>query len=167
MEEAFGRIAYSISGTNNYSSREEEAFWQKMQYAHKMTFGILCVVLGGFILTSLVSTLYGTLLQRRRMFGILRANGLRRRQLFGMILAELLVYWMGMAVLCYIIGLRGSYLFSVKVIGVYMEAADLWSLAGNIGVILLGALAVFAGIAWLLTRRVWKQSVSEVIRFAE
>ena len=167
VEEAFGRIAYSISGTNNYSSREEEAFWQKMQYAHKMTFGILCVVLGGFILTSLVSTLYGTLLQRRRMFGILRANGLRRRQLFGMILAELLVYWMGMGVLCYIIGLRGSYLFSVKVIGVYMEAVDLWSLAGNIGVILLGALAVFAGIAWLLTRRVWKQSVSEVIRFAE
>ena len=167
MEEAFNRIAYSISGTNNYSSREEEAFWKKMQYAHQTAFGILCTVLGGFIVISLISTLYGTLLQRRRMFGILRASGLRRRQLFGMILAELLVYWMGMIVLCYGIVLRGCYRFSVNVVGVYMEAAHLWLLAGKIGIILLGVLALFMGIAWLLTNQIWKQSVSEVIRFAE
>ena len=167
VEEAFNRIAYSISGTNNYSSREEEAFWKKMQYAHQTAFGILCTVLGGFIVVSLISTLYGTLLQRRRMFGILRASGLRRRQLFGMILAELLVYWMGMIVLCYGIALRGCYRFSVNVVGVYMEAAHLWLLAGKIGIILLGVLALFMGIAWLLTNQIWKQSVSEVIRFAE
>ena len=84
-----------------------------------------------------------------------------------MILAELLVYWMGMIVLCYGIVLRGCYRFSVNVVGVYMEAAHLWLLAGKIGIILLGVLALFMGIAWLLTNQIWKQSVSEVIRFAE
>ena len=167
VEEAFGRAAYTISGSNNYSSREEEARIQKTQRVVRATFAILAGVLGGFICLSLISTLYGTLLQRQQMFGILRATGFRKGQMFWMIMLELLVYWMLLSLFTYIVSLWGGYQFSVDQVGVYMNPEDLWQMAGQIALICLGMLGIFMLIAGLVTHRIWKQSISTAIRFEE
>ena len=167
VEEAFCRAAYAIEGANLYSSREEEALLDKVQRTVRLSYGILAVTLGGFVLISLFSVLYGTLLQRQRMFGILRAAGYRKRQMYGCILTELAVYWLGASLICLMATLFGVYSFMANVVGVYLNAADLWPQAAKAGLFSAGLAAVLVVLAWVLTEAVWKRSISESIRFAE
>lgn len=167
VEEAFCRAAYAIEGANLYSSREEEALLDKVQRTVRLSYGILAVTLGGFVLISLFSVLYGTLLQRQRMFGILRAAGYRKRQMYGCILTELAVYWLGASLTCLMATLFGVYSFMANVVGVYLNAADLWPQAAKAGLFSAGLAAVLVVLAWVLTEAVWKRSISESIRFAE
>ena len=167
VEEAFCRAAYAIEGANLYSSREEEALLDKVQRTVRLSYGILAVMLGGFVLISLFSVLYGTLLQRQRMFGILRAAGYRKRQMYGCILTELAVYWLGASLTCLMATLFGVYSFMKNVVGLYLNAADLWSQAAKAGLFSAGLAAVLVVLAWVLTEAVWKRSISESIRFAE
>ena len=133
----------------------------------RLSYGILAVTLGGFVLISLFSVLYGTLLQRQRMFGILRAAGDRKRQMYGCILTELAVYWLGASLICLMATLFGVYSFMANVVGVYLNAADLWAQAAKAGLFSAGLAAVLVALAWVLTEAVWKRSISESIRFAE
>lgn len=167
VEEAFCRAAYAIEGANLYSSREEEALLDKVQRTVRLSYGILAVMLGGFVLISLFSVLYGTLLQRQRMFGILRAAGYRKRQMYGCILTELAVYWLGASLTCLMATLFGVYSFMKNVVGLYLNAADLWAQAAKAGLFSAGLAAVLVALAWVLTEAVWKRSISESIRFAE
>ncbi len=167
VEEAFCRAAYAIEGANLYSSREEEALLDKVQRTVRLSYGILAVTLGGFVLISLFSVLYGTLLQRQRMFGILRAAGYRKRQMYGCILTELAVYWLGASLTCLMTTLFGVYNFMKNVVGLYLNAVDLWPQAAKAGLFSAGLAAVLVLLAWVLTEAVWKRSISESIRFAE
>ena len=63
--------------------------------------------------------------------------------------------------------LFGVYSFMANVVGVYLNAADLWPQAAKAGLFSAGLAAVLVVLAWVLTEAVWKRSISESIRFAE
>ena len=79
----------------------------------------------------------------------------------------MLVYWVVIAILSYPIALYVNHQFSLKIVGPVMQAADLWVLAGKISVFSIGLLLIFTLLAWLITRSVFKKSISSCIRFAE
>ena len=123
--------------------------------------------MGVFVGIVLVSVIYGNLLQRQRMFGILRATGYRKRYLFRAVWLEMLAYWAAITMLSYPIALYATYQFSLRVVNPIMQAADLWVLAGKISIFAGGLLLIFTLIAWLISRSVFKKSISSCIRFAE
>lgn len=83
------------------------------------------------------------------------------------ILTELAVYWLGASLTCLMATLFGVYSFMKNVVGLYLNAADLWPQAAKAGLFSAGLAAVLVVLAWVLTEAVWKRSISESIRFAE
>lgn len=167
VEERFNRIAFSTQGALISRSKEIEAFNDLLHEATRLSYTVVLGVLGTFAGIILVSVIYGNLLQRQRMFGILRATGYRKRYLFQAVWLEMLVYWVVIAILSYPIALYVNHQFSLKIVGPVMQAADLWVLAGKISVFSIGLLLIFTLLAWLITRSVFKKSISSCIRFAE
>ena len=167
IEEAFYRIAMTRQGALISNYMQEKEFAQRLTDATGVAYTVLFAVLGIFILVALFTIVYGNLLQRQRMFGILRAAGYRKRYLFRAVWLEMLAYWAAITMLSYPIALYAAYQFSLKVVNPVMQAADLWVLAGKISIFAGGLLLIFTLIAWLITRSVFKKSISSCIRFAE
>ena len=116
VEREFYRIAMAKQGAMIRNSAEEKAYMQQLWSAIGVVYAVLGGVLGLFILVALVGILYGSLLQRQQMFGILRAAGYRKRQMYGCILTELAVYWLGASLICLMATLFGVYSFMANVL---------------------------------------------------
>ena len=93
IEEAFYRIAMTRQGALISNYMQEKEFAQRLTDATGVAYTVLFAVLGIFILVALFTIVYGNLLQRQRMFGILRAAGYRKRYLFRAVWLEMLAYW--------------------------------------------------------------------------
>ena len=108
-----------------------------------------------FILVALVGILYGSLLQRQQMFGILRATGYRQSYLFRAVLAELSVYFAFIVAAMVAVTMLSVTKFAEQVVGQLLLTADYVRLAGQLGGIALGLGAAFMLLAYGGSRSVF------------
>ena len=167
IEEAFYRIAMTRQGAMITNYMQEKEFAQRLTDATGVAYTVLFAVLSIFILVALFTIVYGNLLQRQRMFGILRATGYRAQQLFRTVWLELGVYWAFISLLTYLLAMPCVKKFSMEVTGTVISADGLWQIAAKTAVFSGGLLLIFTLLAWLITRSVFKKSISSCIRFAE
>ena len=120
-----------------------------------------------FILVALVGILYGSLLQRQQMFGILRATGYRQSYLFRAVLAELSVYFAFIVAAMVAVTMLSVTKFAKQVVGQLLLTADYVRLAGQLGWIALGLGAAFMLLAYGVSRSVFRKNIDSCIRFAE
>ena len=167
IERAFSRVSMRYSGSMPNSFVTEQDTFRRLREGTEVIYVVIGVVLGLFIGFAVFSIVYSTLLQQMRMFGILRAAGYRRGHLFRTVWLELLLYWIITIGMSLSIGL----FFLAKFMDIYlleqMTGANLWYVIGQVGVYAGILLALFTLIAWLITRSVFKKSISSCIRFAE
>ena len=167
IESQVYRIALQLQGAKIDSYLQEKDFQQHLFQIIKLGYTIISGVLVTFLVISLFNIIYETLIQRQRAFGILRATGYRKKQLFYTIWVELLVYWFIMIIISIVFVLSGVHLYSIYICGPVIQGNDLIPLFGKVMQCLLGIQILFVVIAWELTRRVFKGSISSCIRFAE
>lgn len=167
VEREFYRIAMAKQGAMIGNSAEEKAYMQQLWSAIGVVYAVLGGVLGLFILVALVGILYGSLLQRQQMFGILRATGYRQSYLFRAVLAELSVYFAFIVAAMVAVTMLSVTKFAKQVVGQLLLTADYVRLAGQLGWIALGLGAAFMLLAYGVSRSVFRKNIASCIRFAE
>ena len=167
VEREFYRIAMAKQGAMIRNSAEEKAYMQQLWSAIGVVYAVLGGVLGLFILVALVGILYGSLLQRQQMFGILRATGYRQSYLFRAVLAELSVYFAFIVAAMVAVTMLSVTKFAKQVMRQLLLTADYVRLAGQLGWIALGLGAAFMLLAYGVSRSVFRKNIASCIRFAE
>ena len=167
IEQEFGKVTMRYSGSVPNSYVTEQNTFRMLRQSTEVVYTVLGVVLSVFIGFAVFSIIYGALLKQMRMFGILRSAGYTRRHLFGSVWLELLLYWVIAAGMSLAIGIIGLKLFAENILFELITGEQIWRAVGQIG-IYVGALFILCIlIAWLITRSVFKKSISSCIRFAE
>ena len=161
------RVALQLQGAKIDSYLQERDFQQRLFQAVRLGYVIISSILVIFLAISLINIIYETLIRRQRVFGILRAVGYRKKQLFYTIWMELLVYWIVMMVVSMVFVLSGVHLYSIYICDPVIQGNELIPLAGEVTQCLLGIQILFIAIAWVLTCQVFKKSISSCIRFEE
>ncbi|MGI6665809.1 MAG: FtsX-like permease family protein [Christensenellaceae bacterium] len=139
---------------------QDQRFMDTINRAFFITFSIV----GGLVLTSFLSILSLSLQQRSHSYAIMRALGMKKRQIFISILLELLIY-VGFCVV--IIGILGIFsgIFTLK--KVLATVPSLLMLSPVFIAIFLASLFIFLFstiIAWQFTRKIYQSSVHSVMR---
>ena len=167
VEREFYRIAMAKRGALIGNSADAKVYMQQLWSAIGVVYAVLGGVLGLFILVALVGILYGSLLQRQQMFGILRATGYRQSYLFRAVLAELSVYFAFIVAAMVAVTMLSVTKFAKQVVGQLLLTADYVRLAGQLGWIALGLGAAFMLLAYGVSRSVFRKNIASCIRFAE
>lgn len=167
VEWEFYHIAMMGQGGDIIDSADAKVYMQQLWSAIGVVYAVLGGVLGLFILVALVGILYGSLLQRQQMFGILRATGYRQSYLFRAVLAELSVYFAFIVAAMVAVTMLSVTEFAKQVVGQLLLTADYVRLAGQLGWIALGLGAAFMLLAYGVSRSVFRKNIASCIRFAE
>ena len=161
------RLGLTLQGARVCSYLQEKDFFERLTKAVEVGYAAISVVIVVFILFAIINIIYETLLQRVRQFGILRATGYRKYSLFWTVWLEMQVYWLISFLLTVALAVWGVHQYSVYICGPIIEGAGYGVLLMQICKYMSGVLVLFTLIAWLITRSVFKKSISSCIRFAE
>ena len=135
-----------------------------LYWATQVFFGLLLAVAVVIAVFALIASMASTVLERRREIGVLKALGLRRKQLFRLFLGEAVVLTLASGIAGGAIGFTLAWLFVLQA-SVLMELATAFTmpyltfLATLAISILAGALA-----AYLPTRALLQKSAAEILR---
>jgi putative ABC transport system permease protein len=149
-------------GIRCVAEQKEEA--RLMYWATQVFFGLLLGVAVVIAVFALIASMASTVLERQREIGVLKALGLRRRQLLRLFLGESLVLSLSAGIAGGVIGFALAWLF-------VLEAAALMELAAVFTMPYLTFLATFAVsvlagalAACLPTRRLLRRPAAEILR---
>jgi len=153
------RYRFSVQCT---AEQKEEA--RVLYWATQVFFGLLLSVAVLIAVFSLIASMATSVLERRWEIGMLKALGLRRRQLFRMLLGEAVVLTFAAGLGGGAIGFTVAYLFVLQA-SVLMEMATVFTMPYltflATFVVGLGAAAIAAH---LPTRRLLRQPAAEILR---
>ena len=160
IREGFGvRYQFGVQCTAEQKDEARILYW-----ATQVFFGLLLAVSVVIAVFALIASMASAVLERRREIGILKALGLRRRQLFRLFLAEAVVLTLSAGIAGGAIGFGLAWLFMLEA-SVLMEVAGVFTmpyltfLATFAISLLAGALA-----AYLPTRTLLRKNAAEILR---
>ncbi|HOW73825.1 MAG TPA: FtsX-like permease family protein [Phycisphaerae bacterium] len=149
-------------GVQCAAEQKEQA--RLLYWATQILFGLLLGVAVVIAVFALIASMATTVMERRREIGVLKALGLRRRQLFRLFLGEAVVLTLSAGIAGGAVGFTLAWLFALQA-SLLMELAVAFTmpyvtfLATLAISILAGALA-----AHLPTRRLLRNSAAEILR---
>jgi putative ABC transport system permease protein len=158
-EEFDVRYRFGVQCTAEQKEQARILYW-----ATQVFFGLLLAVAIVIAVFALIASMASTVLERRREIGVLKALGLRRKQLFRLFLGEAVVLTLASGVAGGAIGFTLAWLFVLQA-SALMELATAFTmpyltfLATLAISILAGALA-----AYLPTRTLLRKSAAEILR---
>ena len=158
-EEFDVRYRFGVQCTAEQKEQARILYW-----ATQVLFGLLLVVAVVIAVFALIASMATTVMERRREIGVLKALGLRRRQLFLLFLAEAVILTLSAGIAGGAIGFTLAWLFVLQA-SVLMELATAFTmpyvtfLATLAISILAGALA-----AYVPTRSLLRKSAAEILR---
>ena len=158
-EEFDVRYRFGVQCTAEQKEQARVLYW-----ATQVLFGLLLAVTVVIAVFALIASMATTVMERRREIGVLKALGLRRRQLFLLFLAEAVILTLSAGIAGGAIGFTLAWLFVLQA-SVLMELATAFTmpyvtfLATLAISILAGALA-----AHLPTRSLLRKSAAEILR---
>jgi len=135
-----------------------------MYWATQVFFGLLLAVAVVIAVFALIASMASTVLERRREIGVLKALGMRRRQLFRLFLGESVVLTLSAGIAGGAIGFTLAWLFVLET-AVLIELAAVFTMPyltflATLGIsVVAGALA-----AYLPTRRLLTKPAAEILR---
>ena len=153
------RYRFGVSCTAEQKENARAIYW-----VTQVLFGLLLGVAVIIAVFALIASMASTVLERRREIGVLKALGMRRRELFRLFLAEAVVLTLSAGVAGGAIGFTLAWLFVLQA-SVLMELATAFTmpyvtfLATLLISILAGALA-----AHLPTRTLLRKQAAEILR---
>jgi putative ABC transport system permease protein len=146
------------------STAEQQEHARVLYWATQVFFGLLLAVAVVIAVFALVASMASAVLERRREIGVLKALGMRRRQLFGLFLAEAIILTLSSGAAGGAIGFLLAWLFVFQA-SLLMELATVFTMpyltfAATI------AISIFAGLlaAHIPTRRLLQQTTAEILR---
>jgi ABC-type antimicrobial peptide transport system permease subunit len=159
VDQALRGIAYRYPNAYFSSMKERKEEASRERNIMKTTQALMIFILGSFALVSLYTTIYLSLERRKKMFGIFRGLGMKVKDIFDIVFAELNVYaFLGSA-----FGILFGFLF-LRVNGFFTHDKTLLLIVG-IGMCLLFLANLLA--AWWLARKIGAQSINSIIREVE
>ncbi len=158
-EEFDVRYRFGVQCTAEQKEQARVLYW-----ATQVLFGLLLAVAVVIAVFALIASMATTVMERRREIGVLKALGMRRRQLFLLFLAEAVILTLSAGIAGGAIGFTLAWLFVLQA-SVLMELATAFTmpyvtfLATLAISILAGALA-----AHVPTRSLLRKSAAEILR---
>ena len=149
-------------GVQSAAEQKEQA--RVLYWATQVFFGLLLAVAVVIAVFALIASMATTVMERRREIGVLKALGLRRRQLFRLFLGEAVVLTLSAGIGGGVIGFLLAWLFVLQA-AMLMELAVAFTMPyltffATLAISLIaGALA-----AHLPTRRLLRKSAAEILR---
>ena len=162
LETQVREIAFSNPGASVTSAREEREQNQKLMHIVNLSLGIIMGVFGIFTVIAIYSTLYMTILRRKRSLAIYRALGLPQKKLGLAILLELLFYWLVAIMMAFVLCMIGYYKSWYS-----GNAIELAPLMRVLVLALLVGLPLNGFIVWSLQRNIYSESVYAAMRLGE
>ena len=144
------------------SAREEREQNQKLMRIVNLSLGMIMGVFGIFTVIAIYSTLYMTILRRKRSLAIYRALGLPQKKLGLAILLELLFYWLVAIMMAFVLCMIGYYKSWYS-----GNAIELAPLMRVLVLALLAGLPLNGFIVWSLQRNIYSESVYAAMRLGE
>ena len=144
------------------AEQQDEA--RMLYWATQVFFGLLLAVAVVIAVFALIASMASTVLERRREIGVLKALGLRRKQLFRLFLGEAVVLTLSAGIAGGAIGFTLAWLFVVQA-AVLMEIAVVFTMP-YLTFLATFAISIFAGAlaAYLPTRRLLRRTAAEILR---
>jgi len=135
-----------------------------LYWATQVFFGLLLVVAVVIAVFALIASMASTVIERQREIGVLKALGMRRKQLFRLFLGEAVVLTLSAGIAGGAIGFTLAWLFVVQA-AVLMELAVVFTMP-YLTFIATFAISIFAGTlaAYLPTRRLLRRTAAEILR---
>lgn len=135
-----------------------------LYWATQVFFGLLLAVAIVIAVFALIASMASTVLERRREIGVLKALGLRRKQLFRLFLGEAVVLTLASGIAGGAIGFTLAWLFVLQA-SALMELATAFTMPYLTFLATL-AISIFAGTlaAYLPTRTLLRKSAAEILR---
>ena len=162
LETKVREIAFSNPGSSVTSAREEREQNQKLMRIVNLSLGMIMGVFGIFTVIAIYSTLYMTILRRKRSLAIYRALGLPQKKLGLAILLELLFYWLVAIMIAFVLCMIGYYKSWYS-----GNAIELAPLMRVLVLALLAGLPLNGFIVWSLQRNIYSESVYAAMRLGE
>ena len=160
IREEFGvRYRFGVESTE-----EEKEHARGMYWATQVLFGLLLAVAVTVAVFALIASMATAVIERRWEIGVLKALGLRRRQLFRMFLAEAVVLTLSSGLCGGAIGFLLAYLFVAQAAAL-VEVPIVFTMP-YVTFFATFAISVVAGAiaAHLPTRRLLKRTAAEILR---
>ncbi len=161
IREAFD-VRYRF-GVQCAAEQKEQA--RVLYWATQIFFGLLLAVAVVIAVFALIASMASTVLERRREIGVLKALGLRRKQLFSLFLGEAVVLTLASGIAGGAIGFTLAWLFVLEA-SVLMELATAFTMPYLTFLATL-AISIMAGAlaAHLPTRTLLRKPAAEILRF--
>lgn len=153
------RYRFGVQCTAEQKDEARILYW-----ATQVFFGLLLGVAVVIAVFALIASMASTVLERRREIGVLKALGLRRRQLFRLFLGEAVVLTLSAGIAGGAIGFTLAWLFVLQA-GVLMELATVFTMP-YLTFLATFAISVLAGAlaAHLPTRNLLRKPAAEILR---
>jgi hypothetical protein len=158
-EDADPRYRFGVQCTAEQKEQAKVLYW-----ATQVFFGLLLGVAVIIAVFALIASMASTVLERRWEIGVLKALGLRRRELFRMFLGEAVVLTLAAGFSGGIIGFGLAWLFMLQA-AVLMEIAPVFTLP-YLTFLSTFVISIVAGTlaAYLPTRRLLRKTAAEILR---
>jgi len=158
-EEFDVRYRFGVQCTAEQKDEARILYW-----ATQVFFGLLLAVAIVIAVFALIASMASTVLERRREIGVLKALGLRRKQLFRLFLGEAVVLTLASGVAGGAIGFTLAWLFVLEA-SALMELATTFTMPYLTFLATL-AISILAGAiaAYLPTRTLLRKSAAEILR---
>jgi ABC-type antimicrobial peptide transport system permease subunit len=153
------RYQFGVQCTAEHQDQARVLYW-----ATQVLFALLLGVAVVIAIFSLIASMTSTVLERQREIGVLKALGLRRRELFRLFLTESIVLTVSSAIAGGAIGFVLAWLFVLQA-SALMERPGTFTMPYLTFVALMG-ISIFAGAvaAYLPTRNLLRKSAAEILR---
>ncbi len=163
LEAKVTQIALDNPGSSVQSAREEREQNEELMRIVNLSLGMILGVFGIFSVIAIYSTLYMTILRRKRSLAIYRALGLPRWKLAMAMLLELLFYWLLAILLAFVVGMIAFHaiwhIANLPYMGMPMMRVLVLAL--------LAGLPLNGFIVWSLQRNIYSESVYAAMRLGE
>ena len=158
-EEFDVRYRFGVQCTAEQKDEARVLYW-----ATQVFFGLLLAVAVVIAVFALIASMASAVLERQREIGVLKALGLRRRQLFRLFLAESVVLTLSAGIAGGAIGFTLAWLFVLQT-AVLVELAAVFTMP-YLTFLATFAISVVAGAlaAYLPTRRLLRKPAAEILR---
>lgn len=163
IRERFGlRYRFGVSSTEEKKKQAETLYWTTQVF-----FGLLLMVAVLIAVFCLVASMATTVIERRWEIGVLKAIGLRRRQLFQIFLGEAVALTLSAGLAGGFIGFALAYLFVLQ--GAALAEVPMVFTLPYIPFVATFVVSVAAGAiaAFLPTKRVLRKSAAEILRLTD
>ena len=167
IEQYIMETSSTLYNSNVYSRKDEAAQDKQFMEVISTALAIMLCVLGLFIVICLFTTLYMTLLQRKRSIAIMRAVGMEPKTLGRAIFMELCMYLLYCFVISVIVYFIMMYIMLAEIFSTNITLANTLSMLGSLAICIGAMLIICILIVRFLLKDVYTENVSTALRAVE